>query len=223
MNRFLLGTLVTLACIGGAHASTAWDETASGDFSNTGGSPTVVNLLEGANLVRGVTGRSGGVVDRDYFQFTLADGWQLDTLNVLPGTRFVSESDLGFIGVQAGTQVTVNPTGGSPAGLLGWVHYSINDVGTDILGLMGIGFGAAGFVTPLPAGAYSFWIQNTSTGSSPYVLEFNVSAVPEASAISLFAMGLLGLSVLGARRRPSRQPGASLSMPNTRSGVAVSP
>ena len=203
MHRFLTGTLATLACIGGAHATTAWDESVSGDFSNTGLSPTVVTLTEGANLVRGVTGRSGGVVDRDYFRFTIADGWQLDTLNVLPGTRFVNESDFAFIGVQAGNQVTVNPTGGSATGLLGWVHYSVNDIGTDILGLMGIGFGAAGFTTPLPAGAYSFWIQNTATGSSPYVMEFNVSAVPEASALSLFAAGLAGLSVLGARRRLS--------------------
>jgi uncharacterized protein (TIGR03382 family) len=35
-------------------------------------------------------------------------------------------------------------------------------------------------------------------------MEFNVSAVPEASALSLFAAGLAGLSVLGARRRLSR-------------------
>lgn len=135
MRRHLFGLLVTFASIGGAHATTAWDESASGDFSNTGLSPTVVSLLEGANLVRGTTGRSGGVVDRDYFRFTLAEGWQLDTLNVLPGTSFVSVSDFAFIALQAGTQVTVNPTGGSPAGLLGWVHYSVNDIGTDILGL----------------------------------------------------------------------------------------
>jgi hypothetical protein len=204
MRRLLLGTFVALVCVSAAHATTAWDESASGDFSNAGASPTVVTLLEGANLVRGVTGRSGGVVDRDYFRFSLAEGWQLDTLNVLPGTRFVGDSDFGFIGVQAGQQVTVNPTGGSPAGLLGWVHYSSNDVGTDILGLMGIGFGAAGFVTPLPAGDYSFWIQNTSTGSSPYVLEFNVSAVPEASALSLFSAGVAGLLLLGRRRRQVR-------------------
>jgi hypothetical protein len=65
MHRFLTGSPATLARIGGQHATTAWEETVSGDFSNTGASPTVVTLTEGANLVRGITGRSGGVVDRD--------------------------------------------------------------------------------------------------------------------------------------------------------------
>ena len=32
MHRFFAGTLATLAFIGGAHATTAWDESVSGDF-----------------------------------------------------------------------------------------------------------------------------------------------------------------------------------------------
>jgi hypothetical protein len=200
----LLGLVCALA-LSAAQATTrtAWDEAVSGDLSNAGTSPTAVTLLPGSNLIRGVTGRSGGVVDRDYFSFTLPEGWQLDTLTVLPGTTFVTASDAGFIAVQAGPQVTVNPTGGSPEGLLGWLHYSQNDMGTDILGLMGIAFGASGFVTPLPAGVYSFWIQNTSTGVSAYNLDFAVSVVPELPAVALLAAGLAGLGGLRKLRAAS--------------------
>jgi hypothetical protein len=183
-----------LAGLSGAQAGTAWDEAVDGDFSNLGTSPSGVTLAPGANSVRGQTGRISGVVDRDYFTFTLPAGWQLDTVMVLPGTTFASESDAGFIAVQAGPQVTVNPTGGSPEGLLGWLHYSQNDIDTDILGLMGIGFGASGFSSPLPAGTYSFWIQNTSNGVSAYHLDFGVSVVPEPPVLALMAAGVAGLA-----------------------------
>jgi hypothetical protein len=184
-----------LAGLSGAQAGTAWDEAVDGDFSNLGTSPSGVTLAPGANIVRGSTGRNSGVVDRDYFTFTLPAGWQLDTVMVLPGTTFASESDAGFIAVQAGPQVTVNPTGGSPEGLLGWLHYSQNDIDTDILGLMGIGFGASGFSSPLPAGPYSFWIQNTSSGVSAYHLDFGVSVVPEPPVLALMAAGVAGLGL----------------------------
>lgn len=202
-----LTVIVAALALPAAQAATAWDEAVAGDLSNLGASPTALSFGLGSNVVRGTTGRSAGVVDRDYFRFTLPAGWQLDTLDVLAGTSFVSPSDVGFIAVQAGTQVTVSPTGGSASGLLGWVHYSENDVGTDILGLLGIGPGASGFAGSLPAGTYSFWIQNTATGVSPYNFDFRVSAVPELPTTALLLAGVAGLAV---RRRMARQPGAGL-------------
>lgn len=189
-------------CTLGAQAATAWDESSAGDLSNDGLAPTALSLGLGENLLLGRTGRTDGVVDRDYFSFTLAAGTQLDTLTVLPGSSFLGPGAASFIAVQAGPQLTVNPTGGSAAGLLGWVHYSENDVGTDILGLMGIGPGAIGFAGPLPAGTYSFWIQDTGSGVADYRFDFAVSAVPEPAA---WALWLAGLGLLaGARRRAPR-------------------
>ena len=208
MTRLLLRGLVSaLVCVGvsagvvtGAQAATAWDEAASGDLANLGTSPTLVSLGLGSNTLTGTTGRDGaGVVDRDYFTFTLADGWQLDSLMLLPGTTILGPSSLGFVAVQAGSQMTVDPTGGDPTNLLGWWHYSENDIDTDILPLIGLGGGAIGFAGPLPAGIYTFWVQETATGSAAYNFDFNVTAVPEPSIALMLMAGLAGLGFLRKR------------------------
>ena len=197
----LLGPALLAAWATGAQASVAWDEAVQGDFANGGLAPTALTLGAGSNLVLGSTGRVGGVVDRDYFSFTLPAGWQLDTITVLPGSSFLGPGAASFIAVQAGPQLTVNPTGGSPEGLLGWVHYSENDVGTDILGLMGIGPGAIGFAGALPAGTYSFWVQDTGTGVANFRFDFAVSAVPEPAGWALALAGVAGLAGWRARRQ----------------------
>jgi len=204
MTRLLLRALVSaLVCAGvmtGAQAATAWDEAASGDLANLGTSPTLVSLGLGSNTLTGTTGRDGaGVVDRDYFTFTLADGWQLDSLMLLPGTTILGPSSLGFVAVQAGSQMTVDPTGGDPTNLLGWWHYSENDIDTDILPLIGLGGGAIGFAGPLPAGSYTFWVQETATGTVAYNFDFNVTAVPEPSIALMLMAGLAGLGFLRKR------------------------
>ena len=200
MPRLLLCALLSTGALSGAHAATAWDESVSGDLANIGTGPTALTLGLGTNIITGTTGRSAaGVVDRDYFVFTLPTGWRLDSVTMLPGTTFLGPSGLGFIAVQAGTQVTVNPTGGSASGLLGWWHYNQNDMGTDILPSMGSAFGATGFVGSLPAGSYAFWIQETTTGTAAYNFDFGVSAVPEASSALMLLAGLAGLAFL--RRR----------------------
>lgn len=192
----MLGAQAALA----ATAATAWDEAVSGDLANSGSTPTTVSFALGSNLVSGTTGRVAGVVDRDYFTFTLATGWQLDTLTVLPGTAALGISGLSFIAVQAGPRVTVNPTGGSAAGLLGWAHYGENDVGTDILQIMGFGGGATGFFGAVPAGSYAIWIQDTGTGVANYRLDFGVSAVPEPAAALMLLAGVAVLAGVAGQR-----------------------
>ncbi len=193
-----------VAAVSDARAAVAWDESVSGDLSNVGTSPTVVSLVPGSNLFLGTTGRTGGVIDRDYFTFTLPAGWQLDSLTVLPGTNFPEgETGTSFIAVQAGAQVTVNPTGNSSFGLLGWAHYTHNDIGTDILGTIGEGFGADGFTGALPAGTYAFWVQDGGTGTAHYRFDFSVSAVPEPATATALLAGLAVLAGGAARRRRS--------------------
>lgn len=203
LRQPMLFALLTGA-VTAAAASTAWDESVSGDLANSGLAPTVVTLGPGSNLVAGTTGRTGGVVDRDYFTVMLADGWQLESITVRPGTTFLGASGLGFMAVQAGPQVTVSPTGGSATGLLGWVHYSENDIDSDILGLMGIGPGATGFAGALPAGTYSFWVQDTGTGTAGYVFDLAVGSVPEAPMLALWLAGVAALALRAASSCPER-------------------
>jgi len=193
-----VAALLAVTASAAAQAATVWNESVAGDFSNLGTAPTVLALGVGPNLIIGSTGRVGGVVDRDYFSFTVPAGQQLDTLTVMPGTTALGVSGLSFIAIQFGGQVTVNPTGGSPAGLMGYWHFGANDIGSDILGVMGTSPGAGGFITPLPAGPYAFWVQDTGTGTANYRLEFAVTAVPEPAAAWLL---LAGLGALALKRR----------------------
>jgi hypothetical protein len=201
--RLLMCSLFVAGAAAGTTAASAangWDEATQGDFANLGTAPTPITLGVGSNLILGTSGRSAGVVDRDYFTFTLPAGWQLDSITLLPGSTFIGASGLGFIAVQGGTQVTMSPTSSDPSVLLGWHHTSENDIGTDVLGLIGLGAGAIGFSGPLQAGSYAFWAQETATGSATYRYDFNVSVVPEPAAPLLMAAGLAALAALRKRR-----------------------
>jgi len=89
-----------------------------------------------------------------------------------------SGDETGFIGVQTGTQMTVPPDTPSAEGLLGWTHFGfgVGNVGQDILQSMGSnGFGATGFVPPLPSNNYTFWIQQLNFEPTEYQFEFLLS------------------------------------------------
>ena len=203
MSKYLLMSfaLAAAALAPGAYAATAWNEALSGDLANLGSAPTAVTLGVGSNLIIGSTGRNpSGVVDRDYFSFTVAPGLQLDAITLLPATTFLGPESISFIAIQAGPRVTVDPLGNNPAGLLGWWLYSENDINTDILQLMGGSPGAVGYSGALPAGRYSVWVQETSPGVARYSFDFQISPVPEPAA-ALFM--LAGLAALGWRTRRS--------------------
>lgn len=202
---------ITMACTASYATNAAmWAEPAGGDlFSNDGLNPTLIALDGGVNTIRGTTGFTA-IVDRDYFYFTLSAGQQLDSIFLRPVTEVGSQ--VSFIGVQSGNQVTVNPTGGNPAGLLGYALYGLNQVDTNILDDIGNNMlhpGTTGFTGPLGPGTYAFWVQDTAFGTFNYNYEFNVSGdpiptpLPGAYLAMLGGMGVLGLL---RRRRAGRQP-----------------
>ena len=187
-----------------AHGSTIYDESVSGDLSNNGLVPTSLTLSAGLNDVFGTTGRTGSVVDRDYFTFTIAPGQQLSSITVLPGTAPLGALGQSFFGIQSGSQVTVSTAATDATGLLGWDHFSAGDVGVNILPLIGTsGLGSTGFSGPLPSGTYSVWVQDFNVGRVPYGFEFTVT--PEPSTWTMMLTGLLLLAdKTGSRATRSR-------------------
>jgi hypothetical protein len=176
-----------------AHGDTVYNESVSGDLSNIGSAPTLLIVSPGLNDVFGTTGKSAaGVIDRDYFTFTVPQGFDLTAITVLPGTGTLGPLGESFIGVESGPEVTVLTNATTAAGLLGWDHYGTDDIGVNILPLMGMGVGATDFTGWLPPGQYSFWVQEASVGTVPYGLEFTI-ATPEPST---WTMLLTGLTVL---------------------------
>ncbi len=203
--KHVVGAAFTLGMILAAPATAAvvYDESTDGDLSDSGLSPTPLDFTLGANEVIGTSGGDQGAAFRDYLTFTVQPGQLLTAIEVLPGTT--SLGNVSFIGIEAGNQVTVAPDAGSAAGLLGWWHFSPDDIGTDILDDMSIpAFGSSGFDTPLGPGAYSVWIQDGNPGTSTYRFGFTLAEaqVPEPGTWALMLTGLgLGWQL---RRRGQR-------------------
>jgi hypothetical protein len=184
-----------------AHGDTVYNESVAGDLSNSGLTPTLVTVSPGPNDLFGTTGKNAttGIIDRDYFTFTVPQGFLLTAITVLPGTQTLGTLGDSFIGIESGPEVTVSTAATTAAGLLGWDHYGTDDIGVNILPLMGMGAGATGFTGPLPAGQYSFWVQEASAGTVPYGLEFTV-ATPEPATWTMMLTGLAALVGKTVRR-----------------------
>lgn len=174
-----------------ASAAVIWNEAVHGDLSGDPFNPTAVNLSLGSNSLL-ATSVSG---DREYIRMTIPAGMQLVAIL---HAGWVSDDPIAFIAVQSGPVMTEPPTGTNPANLLGWTHFGVATFGQDILPAVGAGPMAIGFTPPLPAGTYTFWIQQTGPLASTYELDFQVVPVPGSAA-----MVGLGCLLATRRRRPS--------------------
>ena len=197
--------LVALACAvspSPAAAVVIYNEAISGDLSNNGLSPTPLSVSLGSNEVLGVTGRTDGVVDRDYFNITVPGGAVLSAITVLPGT--MPGAAVSFIAIQAGNQVTVPTDTTTAAGLLGFKLYQVSDINSDILDDIGAsGNGSSGFTPPLGAGSYAFWVQELAVGRYPYGFDLVLraaTAVPEPSSAAAAMVGLVAAGLTRRRR-----------------------
>ena len=182
-----IAALAVLAASQGANAAMVWDESVNGDLSNNGLAPTSLTLNVGSNQIVGSTG-SG---DLDYFNFTLSAGQTLTSIRLLNNT--LVSGQFSFLGMQAGPQVTVSPSGAGSQALLGWTHYATGDAGLDLLPRIT----ASGV---LPAGTYSVWVQDTG-GPADYGFDFGVtSVVPLPPSLLLLTSTLVGLGGIFRRR-----------------------
>lgn len=160
----------------------------AGGFSSNGLTPTVLTFSAGSNQIFGTNG-SGANSVRDYVTFTVPSNLFLTALYMLDTSPV---GNIGFIGIEAGNQLTLPTTANTAAGLLGWRHYIPTDRNTDILPLMAVAANSSsGFTVPLSAGTYTLWIQDSSPGVFNYGFDVQLSPAPEPST---WAMGLVALA-----------------------------
>jgi len=199
-----------------------WDEAIDGDRSNDFAAPTDLGVLvTGSNTVSGETD-PGDIIefvdgdpyfsnlDVDLWTVTVPEGRILDRVNLTAFTAMATEFLGGALGtgawfaIEAGTEITdpTSPaalTGGTVVGLLTGVQ-----PGDDVLEELGAGDWVPNtFSGSLPAGAYTFWIQEGPTEST-YTFDLQVSPIPEPSTVhlSLLGLGVLVLSQARRRRKP---------------------
>jgi|GEM_PF-14263 len=194
--RYLL--LILTLLLFGQPLLADYDEGIDGDLSNDRLSPTMISLVPGSNQISGTSVRDAlGIVDLDYFTITIPSGSTLDAIHL---TAFSTGSNVAFMAFQEGSTFSANP--GIPD-LLGYTHLGLPL--EDKLPVMAasISDGAIGFDVPLPAGTYTFWVQETATTPSSYTLDFVLSPplVPTLSQWSIMILGLLimivGVSAVG--------------------------
>jgi len=138
--------------------------------------------------------------DEDHFTFTVPAGFQLSAINLLEYSS-VSPSNISYLLMQEGTMLsaapaTFNQPGADP---IAYTAFNANRVGDDLLPSMLPG---SGIVSPLLAGDYAIWANETGPDSM-FRLDLVLTSVPEPSA-SLLALGCLLAAT--QRRKRSSQP-----------------
>lgn len=161
------------------------DEAVDGDLSGDPQNPTVIQIVDGSNVVCA----SSIAGDVEFFTITVPPGATLDEIVL---TSFVSPS-VAFLAFQAGT--VADPSVGVP-GLLGWTH--LGQVSGAQLAELNSN-GGIGFTIPLGPGDYTFWSQETSSvAPSDYCLDFQITLPPpiDTSIPTMGEWSLISLALI---------------------------
>jgi hypothetical protein len=157
----------------------------------------VATVALGDNVVTGATGRN----DLDYLTFEVPAG---HTLAAIVLEDYQSLDNKAFMAVQAGSVFTEPPDASEVevGNLLGYVLFGSGEAakGHDLLPLMAVADGVIGFTAPLPAGPYTFWIQQTGLATE-YALNFQVAPEPSGFLLAALAGGTCAAGGVCRRRR----------------------
>ena len=146
-----------------------------GDLSGDINAPTPFVVGPGVSTLIASTVQG----DLDYATFTVGP---CDILAQITVDDFTSEEgdSVAFAALQSGSVFTVPFEGGETdvSALLGFSHFGTVDIGQDILQQIGEGPGTEGFTSPLPAGDYTIWLNQTGAESEATLL-FQIDRVIE--------------------------------------------
>lgn len=184
-----------LAAVPMANADIVYDETGR-DLSGDRFAPTLILIHPGDNTLIGIIDGDDGTgrIDRDYYTFTVPAGHHLAEIRL---NDYLSVDFAAFYGIQPGTVFPDDPETVRPGDLLGWTLFGPNQVGDDLLPLMGAN--GQTFTPPLPSGDYAFWCQQLDNYTE-YAMTFVVEPVPSPGACSMVVC-LVGGAVARRRRR----------------------
>ena len=199
--RLALATAIALGVTGTPHsrAGTLWNEQVNGDFSDDRFVPTPLSLPVGASAIacRLEDGDGGQDIDLDYFSVTIPAGHQLAEMLLV---SYLSVDRIAFIAIQPGPIFPNDPGSVGPDDLMGYAHFGPALLGQDLLTAMG--FNGQGFAPPLPAGTYSFWVQQTDNFTE-YSVDFRVEEIPGPHT-GIVALAAAAMTAVRRRRRTHR-------------------
>ncbi len=203
--------VASLVLFASAEARADYSEAVNGSFSSVNTAPTNVPVTSGSNKITGNTGQDSASTNiDDYFMITVPAGQKLTSITLTSASSSLGSSDLAFFGVASGTSISSSDD--TAAGMLGWVHFGASLVGTNLLPSMATsGFGATDFTPPLPAGTYSFRVQDNDTNAD-MSYQFNLVLTPATNAAPAFGGWPLGgllacaLAMVGALASRRRHP-----------------
>ncbi len=200
----ILALIAALALPFGSAQALTWDETLNGDLSDDGDAPTLLGTLSsGSNLISGTMGSVGGTgpMDADIWNFTIAAGYYLTGIDLV-GYTSANVGNESFMAIAAGGTINLNDPSNHLSNAL--FDKQVDGFGatyTNLLALLDGGpvFGGQGFDGPLPAGNYTFWIQEGSDQIG-YSIDFVTSPVPVPEPGGVLLLGVASLWLLRRRR-----------------------
>ncbi|MEM7210665.1 MAG: hypothetical protein AAF479_02050, partial [Pseudomonadota bacterium] len=157
-----------------------YQEDLDGDLSGDNLAPTTISLPTSGTFTVQADQQGSAVTggrDIDYLNFTVAAGSQIDS--ILLDNYVESSADGGaFYGIGVGPTLPGAPGGQSAGDLIGGLIFDESEIGQDILALGNGALGTGGFTSPLEAGVYTMWFNQTGGVNNEFDITFNVSELP---------------------------------------------
>jgi len=141
-----------------------YEEIVGGELSDDHTAPSGPFTFELGNNSITADQQAEPTVDVDYFTFVIQQGQQLS--QILLANYASTSSNPAFIGLQQGNTFSNDASSTTADLLLGGLVYGDSNVDDNILPMMAQLNGAIGFTTPLGAGTYTIWLNQTGANST---------------------------------------------------------